>query len=82
MTAPDKAFEGWLLTVDHLRGPSFDYTARLAYHAGRKAMAEEAAALSRQMFNRAADGDEIADAILALIVDNPPAKVVNQQAKG
>lgn len=37
MTAPDKAFEEWLLTVDHLRGPSFDYTARLAYHAGRKA---------------------------------------------
>ena len=39
--------------------------AELAYSAGRKAGMEEAEALARSMFNRAADGDEIADAIRA-----------------
>lgn len=37
--------------------------ANFAYAAGRKAGMEEAEALARGMFNRAANGDEIADAI-------------------
>ncbi|MDE2107277.1 MAG: hypothetical protein KGL39_59315 [Patescibacteria group bacterium] len=39
----------------------------IAYAAGRKAGMEEAEALARSMFNRAADGDEIADAIRAAL---------------
>ena len=41
--------------------------ARLAYAAGRRAGLERAEVAARQMFNRAATGDEIADAIRALI---------------
>ena len=43
----------------------YDRIANFAYAAGRKAGMEEAEALARSMFNRAATGDEIADAIRA-----------------
>ena len=44
-----------------------DAACELAYAAGRKAGMQEAEELAHSMFNRAATGDEIADAICAAL---------------
>lgn len=89
MTAPDKAFEKWKrVSKQSYLNAHEEHVARTAWLASRKAALEEAAKVCDEYIHEAAPAVRPLVAlgcparILALIVDNPPAKVVNQQAKG